>query len=96
VVPGGGTYDVQGQLLARVLPPGPLQLIADRWEFQDSNWALDFVAAANKIRYFWSKSGGPTMDGIITVNASFVEKLLELTGPVEVPELGKTNRGGTW
>lgn len=90
VVPGGGTYDVQGQLTARVVPPAPLQLIAERWEFQDSNWAPDFVAAADKIRYFWSKSGGPTMDGVITVNAPLVEKMLALTGPVDVPELGKT------
>lgn len=89
-VPGGGTYDVQGQLVARVAPPAPLQLIADRWEFQDSNWAPDFVAAADKIRFFWSKSGGPTMDGIIAVNATFVERLLELTGPIDIPELDKT------
>lgn len=89
-VPGGGTYDVQGQLVARVVPPAPLQLIADRWEFQDSNWSPDFVAAANKIRFFWSKSGGPTMDGVIAVNATLVERLLTLTGPIAIPELDKT------
>jgi hypothetical protein len=89
-VPPGGTYAVQGQLTARVMPPQPLQLISDRWEFQDSNWSPDFQVAAEKIKYFWSKSGGPTMDGIIAVNATLVQKLLTLTGPIDVPELGKT------
>ena len=90
VVPPGGTYAVQGQLTARIAPPEPLQLIANRWEFQDANWSPDFAKAAEKIRLFWSASGGPTMDGIVAVNATLVEKLLVLTGPIEVPELGKT------
>lgn len=89
-VPTGGTYAVQGQLTARITPPAPLGLIAERWEFQDSNWSPDFSAAVQKIRSFWSKAGGPTVDGVIAVNATFVEKLLLLTGPIEVPELGKT------
>jgi len=45
-VPGGGTYDIQGQLTTQFIPPEPLQLIADRWEFQDSNWSPDFPKAA--------------------------------------------------
>jgi hypothetical protein len=89
-IPGGGTYDLQGQLTAQVIPPEPLTLIADRWEFQDSNWSPDFPTAAKKIRYFWSKSGGYTVDGIAAVNATLVQELLELTGPIAVPELGKT------
>lgn len=89
-VPPGGTYALQGDLTARVAPPEPLRLIADRWEFQDSNWSPDFAQAAEKIRFFWSKAGGPTMDGIIAVNATFVEKLLAQTGPVDLPAFGKT------
>ncbi|OGL73342.1 hypothetical protein A3E39_00015 [Candidatus Uhrbacteria bacterium RIFCSPHIGHO2_12_FULL_60_25] len=89
-VPAGGTYDLQGQLVARVAPPEPLRLIADRWEFQDANWSPDFHVASDKLRFFWSKSGGPTVDGVIAVNATLVEKLLALTGPIDVPELGKT------
>lgn len=89
-VPGGGTYDIEGQLVAQVVPPKPLQLIANRWEFQDSNWAPDFSDAAEKIRWFWMKSGGYSLDGVIAINATMVEKMLVLTGPIEVPELGKT------
>lgn len=89
-VPPGGTYALQGDLIARVAPPDPLRLISERWEFQDSNWSPDFPTAAKKVLWFWSKAGGPTMDGMIAVNATLVEKLLALTGPIDVPELGKT------
>ncbi|MCW1892042.1 MAG: DUF4012 domain-containing protein [Candidatus Uhrbacteria bacterium] len=89
-VPGGGTYDIQGQLTTQLVPPEPLQLIADRWEFQDSNWSPDFPKAARKIASFWNASGGYTVDGVIAINATLVQSLLEITGPIEVPELGKT------
>lgn len=88
-VPAGGTYHLKGQLLARVIPPQPLQLINPLWQFQDSNWFPDFPTSARKIDWFWSKSGQPTVDGIIAVNASFMEKLLQVTGPIEMPEYGK-------
>jgi hypothetical protein len=88
-VPGGGPYDLQGQLKARVRAPGPLRLIADHWEFQDANWFPDFAASAQKINWFWSQAGQPTLDGILTVNARLVVNLLKITGPVEMPEYGK-------
>ncbi len=90
VVPGGGPYDFRDQLMARVVPPKPLQLVAARWEFQDANWFPDFPAAAQKVRWFWSKAGQPTTDGVIAVNESVMEKLLAVTGPIEMPEYGKT------
>lgn len=88
-VPKGGPYDLKGQLMARVLPPKPLQLINSLWQFQDANWFPDFYKTALKIRWFWSKSGQPTIDGVIAVNSGFMEKILEITGPVSLPEYGK-------
>ncbi len=88
--PGGGPYDLQGELKVRVASPGPLQLVSARWEFQDANWFPDFPAAAEKINWFWNKAGQSTVDGVIAVNARVVIRLLELTGPVELPEYGKT------
>lgn len=89
-IPSGGTYDLKAQLLARVVPPQPLQLIASRWQLQDANWFPDFPTTAKKIRWFWSKSGQPTIDGVIAVNASLIERLLDITGPIDMPEYGKT------
>jgi len=89
-VPPGGTYALKGQLLERIAPPKPMQLIAPLWQFQDANWSPDFPTAANKIRWFWSRAGQPTIDGVVSVNATFVEKVLALTGPIEMSEYGKT------
>ena len=88
-VPGGGPYDFKGSLKERIAPPGPLQLIADRWQLQDANWFPDFPASAEKIKWFYEKSGGPTVDGVIAVNADLVVDLLAVVGPVEMPEYGK-------
>jgi len=89
-VPGGGSYDLQGQLKARVRAPGPMRLIADHWEFQDANWFPDFAASAKKVNWFWSQAGQPTLDGIMAVNARLVVNLLKVTGPIEMSEYGKT------
>lgn len=88
-VPGGGPYDLRNQLRARWRPPEPLTLVGERWEFQDANWAPDFASTAALVGEFWSKAGQPTIDGIFAVNSSLLPKLLELTGPIEMPAYGK-------
>ncbi len=89
-VPGGGPYDLRNQLLARVRPPEPLQLVSSRWEFQDANWFPDFPTAARKINWFWSQAGQPTLDGIVTINARVLQDLLRITGPITLDTYGKT------
>ena len=89
-VPEGGTYDVRAGFDQNVAPPDPLRLITDRWEFQDSNWWPDYPTSAKNIKWFYEKSGGPTVDGVIAVNSSFLGKLLDLTGPIDLPQYGKT------
>lgn len=89
-LPGGGSYDVQGQLDAFVEAPQPLSLINPRWEFQDGNWFPDFPTSAKKMQWFYEHAGGPTTDGVLAVNATFIEKLLGVTGPIEMPEYGVT------
>lgn len=89
-VPGGGTYDMQGQLTEYVASPSPLGLINARWELQDANWFPDFPTSARKVQWFYEHAGGPSTDGVVAVNATFVVKLLEILGPVEMPEYGRT------
>ncbi|MFZ2190193.1 MAG: DUF4012 domain-containing protein [Candidatus Magasanikiibacteriota bacterium] len=81
-IPGGGTYDLQGQLNEYLKPPLPLQLSNDRWEFQDANWFPDFPASAKKIAWFYEHGRGTTVDGVIALNASVLERLLSVLGPV--------------
>jgi len=89
-IPGGGTYDLKGQLRELVKPPAPLRLIASQWQFQDANWWPDFPTSAKKIMWFYEKSGGGTVDGVIAVNSTLLPRLLKFTGPIEMPEYGKT------
>lgn len=90
VIPGGGTYDVQGQLTEFVAAPNPLQLLKARWEMQDANWFPDFPTSAKKFQWFYEHAGGPTTDGVIAINSNFVVELLAALGPVEMPEYGRT------
>ena len=88
-MPGAGSYELKGSLRAVLVPPAPLQLITDRWQFHDSNWFPDFPTSAKKIMWFYEKAGGPTVDGVIALTTSMVEKILEATGPIDMPEYGK-------
>lgn len=89
-VPGGGTYDTQGQLTKFVAAPTPLSILNARWELQDANWFPDFPTSAKKVQWFYENAGGPTTDGVIGVNATFVVNLLGILGPVDMPEYGVT------
>ncbi len=81
-VPAGGSYDLQGQLNEFIEPPTPLLLANKRWEFQDANWFPDFSASAQKMMWFYRHSRNVTVDGVIAINASVLERLLAISGPI--------------
>ncbi|MDD5566929.1 MAG: DUF4012 domain-containing protein [Patescibacteria group bacterium] len=85
-VPGGGSYDLQGQLKEHVISPGPLHLVNPHWYIQDANWFPDFPASAQKIMWFYEKSGGPTVDGIISLTPDVIIDLLKITGSIDMQE----------
>ncbi len=87
-VPAGGTYDLQGQLDQYIIPPTPLLLTNKRWEFQDANWFPDFSVSAQKILWFYRHSRNITADGVIAINASVLERLLAITGPISDSKRG--------
>lgn len=87
-VPPGGTYDVQGQLSVYQKPPLPLQAVNKRWEMQDANWSPDFPTTAKKIAWFYEHSRGATVDGVIAVNATVLERLLGIFGPMRLAASG--------
>jgi len=88
-IPGGGTYDLQGWLKPKIISPEPLHLINPRWEFQDSNWWSDFPKSASKMQWFYQNAGGASTDGVILMTATLMENLLEVLGPVEMPDYGR-------
>ncbi len=85
-MPSQGTYAVEGQLVDFVQAPPPLRLINARWEFQDANWLPDFPTTAKKAAWFYERSGGPTVDGVIALTPQLLEDLLRIIGPLDLTE----------
>lgn len=81
-LPGEGSYNLQGNLTANLIPPAPLQLLQPRWEFRDANWFADFPTSAKKLMWFYEKSGGPTVDGVIALDTNPLIDLLKIIGPI--------------
>ena len=83
-----GVFAVDGQLRENIIPPIPIQKISTAWSMHDANWFADFPTSAQKIMWFFEKTGGPTPDGVISLTPTVIERLLVLTGPIDMPEYG--------
>lgn len=83
-----GIYDPDGQLKERIIPPEPIQKMSATWSMHDANWWPDFPTSAEKIAWFYEKTGGPSVDGIMAITPTVTKKLLEITGPIDMPEYG--------
>jgi len=83
-------YNPDGQLKARVIPPTPIQKMSAVWTMHDANWFPDFPTSAEKVAWFYEKTGGPTVDGVIAITPDLLQDLLKVTGPIDMPEYGKT------
>ncbi len=81
-----GIFNPDGQLKENIVPPKPIQKMSAGWSLHDSNWFPDFPTSAEKAIFFYEKTGGPTVDGVFTLTPTVMERLLALTGPIELPE----------
>ena len=85
-----GIFNPDGQLRENIIPPKPIQKVSAAWSLHDSNWFPDFPTSAEKAIFFYEKTGGPTVDGVITLTPTVMQKLLAVTGPIELPQYGLT------
>lgn len=83
-------YNPDGQLKARVIPPAPIQKMSAVWTMHDANWFPNFPTSAEKVAWFYEKTGGPTVDGVIAITPELLRDLLEVTGPIDMPEYETT------
>ncbi|MAF20520.1 MAG: hypothetical protein CMI55_02440 [Parcubacteria group bacterium] len=81
-----GVFNVDGQLHEKIIPPQPIQKVSTAWSMHDANWFPDFPTSAQKISWFYEKTGGPTTDGVISLTPTVVERLLRLTGPIAMSQ----------
>ncbi len=83
-------YNPDGQLKARVIPPAPIQKMSAVWTMHDANWFPNFPTSAEKVSWFYEKTGGPTVDGVIAITPELLQDLLAITGPIDMPEYDTT------
>ena len=90
-------YDTQPGL-PYVEPPVAIQNYlpgATSWEIADAAWSPDFPASAQEsLQLYELESGDKQIDGVIALTTYAVDRLLEATGPVDVPEYGVTVQAG--
>lgn len=85
-----GIFNPDGQLKENIVPPKPIQKISAGWSLHDSNWFPDFPTSAEKAIFFYEKTGGPTVDGVVTLTPTVMQKLLSVIGPITLPQYGLT------
>lgn len=84
-VPAGGSYDLEAGLNGKKFQsPYPLQLINRLWKFWDANWWPDWPKSAKNLMWFYQESGGPSVDGVISLTPTVIERMLEITGPIDM------------
>ena len=72
-------------------PPAPLDEISGgKWALRDANFAVSFPEAAQKIEWFYEAESGEKVDGVIAINASVVQDLLKIVGPIDLPQYQTT------
>ncbi|MDD5652342.1 MAG: DUF4012 domain-containing protein, partial [Candidatus Moranbacteria bacterium] len=55
------------------------------WKLRDSNYSPDFKVNAEKaMEFYYLGKGLEQFDGVIALNVSVLEKILEITGPIEL------------
>lgn len=82
---GNNIFALEEIFLEKIIPPDPLQSISDKWFFHDSNWFFDYPSSGQKILDFYSNTGNkPLLNGVIVINSSVLNELLEVIGPIRV------------
>lgn len=84
-VPAGGSYDLEAGLKGKKFSsPYPLHLVNPLWNFWDANWWPAWPKTAKHLMWFYEQSSGPSVDGVISLTPTVVEKLLKVTGDIDM------------
>jgi hypothetical protein len=85
-------YETDGQLTDHFEPPFALRryLGVTHWNMRDSNYAIDFPKAASDVALFFKRTTGDEVDGVLAIDTMFLSNLLEITGPVTLPDYKET------
>ncbi|HXV26499.1 MAG TPA: DUF4012 domain-containing protein [Candidatus Paceibacterota bacterium] len=79
-------YNPDGQIDELIVPPLALQRITPDWGLRDSTWFADFPLSAAKAVRMYELGSGRRVDGVLAVTPEIVRGLLEISGPVSMPQ----------
>ncbi len=81
-------YAIDGQLPIHVEPPKEIKEDLGQKDFflRDSNWEPDFPTAARQAQWFYTKETGERVEGVVALDVSAMESLLESIGPLDLPD----------
>ncbi len=85
-------YFADGQLKGHVEPPAKLKEFLGEagWYLRDSNWSPDFPTSAQRAEWFLDKEIGRKVDGVMAINLFLIERILEATGDLYLPDYDET------
>lgn len=94
-------YDPDGQLNVKIMPPAPLQRLTQDWEARDANWFFDFPTSARKVIGFLNQSQiyvdrNVIFEGALAINTKVLGDLINIVGPVDIPQYDITITGETF
>lgn len=83
--------DVDSARTTYVAPPLPLLTYQhlSNWSYRDANWSPDYPTTARLLRLFYHAGQKRWVDGVVAFDSMLVPVLLDLTGPVSVPNPDK-------
>ena len=81
-------YNIDGQLKEKIEPPKELKdkLGTTQLYLRDSNWSPDNTLNSQTERDLFKKETGKSVDGVITLDLSFVQEILESSGPIRLED----------
>lgn len=88
--PNRGSLGVDDYLPETTRPPLPLQVITPSWYFRDANWYPDWPTSAQQLVRFYQQARGFAPRGVVGLTHRLIERLLGVTGPIELPAYGVT------
>lgn len=77
-------YDYDWRLEEDVEAPAEIAALTDNWRLRDANYSPNFPTSARQAMWFLQKEDGPAVDGVIAIDMTVFEDVLELIGPVQI------------
>jgi hypothetical protein len=84
-------YDIDGQITSHTEPPYIVRkYLQPHLYLRDSNFSLDFQEAATTAAALYVEGGGKTVDGVIALDYTVLQKIMEVSGPIYLPSHNHT------